>query len=83
MGKSLMDLPENRLYTVGELAEYFRVDPESIRRWLRDGRLIGINLGRRSGWRIRQADLEAFVEARRTRPGETPPEVLDDDSEGV
>jgi excisionase family DNA binding protein len=60
---------ENRLLTVAEVAAYFRVDPESVRRWLRDGKLLGINLGRGPGWRIRFADLQSFIDQRRTRTG--------------
>lgn len=57
---------EARLLTVAEVAKYFRVDPESVRRWLRDGKLLGINLGRGPGWRIRLGDVEAFVAERYT-----------------
>lgn len=65
-----MDEPDNRLYTVSEVAEYFRVDPESVRRWLRDRKLLGINLGRGPGWRIRVADLQQFVDERHTKKGQ-------------
>ena len=71
----MMDDPADRLFTVSEVAEYFRVDPESVRRWLRDGKLIGINLGRGPGWRIRQADLQLFIDERRTLAGELPPDT--------
>jgi excisionase family DNA binding protein len=74
-----VDEPENRLHTVNEIAEYFRVDPESVRRWLRDGKLLGINLGRGPGWRIRHGDLERFIGERLTRAGERPPDVGDED----
>jgi len=66
---------ENRLLTVAEVADYLRVEPESVRRWLRDGKLLGISLGRGPGWRIRLGDLELFITERHTRPGETPPAV--------
>ena len=62
-----MEEPEDRLLTVAEVATYLRVDPESVRRWLREGKLLGINLGRRPGWRIRVADLRIFV-LERQRP---------------
>ena len=67
-----MDDPEDRLLTVTEVAKYFRVDPESVRRWLREGKLVGINLGRGPGWRVRVGDLRNFVNERRTKPGEAP-----------
>jgi excisionase family DNA binding protein len=65
-----MEAPEDRLLTVVEVAEYFRVEPESVRRWLREGKLRGINLGRGPGWRIRMGDLEAFIDQRHTARGE-------------
>jgi excisionase family DNA binding protein len=70
-----MDGREDRLLTVVEVAEYFRVEPESVRRWLREGKLLGINLGRGPGWRIRLGDLEDYIAQRHTRPGETPPDL--------
>ena len=67
-----MEGREDRLLTVVEVADYFRVEPESVRRWLREGKLLGINLGRGPGWRIRLGDLELFIAERRTKPGEAP-----------
>jgi excisionase family DNA binding protein len=57
---------DDKLLTVHEVSTYMRVGPESIRRWLRDGKLAGVNLGRGPGWRIRRGDLAAFVASRRT-----------------
>jgi excisionase family DNA binding protein len=80
-----MEDPEDRLLTVVEVAKYFRVDPESVRRWLREGKLLGINLGRAPGWRIRVGDLQTFVNERHTKPGEVPAEPDDngDPDDGV
>jgi excisionase family DNA binding protein len=73
-----MDAREDRLLTVAEVAEYFRVEPESVRRWLREGKLLGINLGRGPGWRIRLGDLELFVADRHTRPGQLTRDLAED-----
>lgn len=62
------------LLSVKEVSEYVRVGPESIRRWLRDGKLSGVNLGRGAGWRIRRSDLEEMVEGHRTK-ARTEPEA--------
>jgi excisionase family DNA binding protein len=57
----------DRLLTVTEAAERLRLNPETIRRWLRDGRLSGVWLGSdKAGWRISERDLDAFLRARRT-----------------
>jgi excisionase family DNA binding protein len=51
-----------RLLTVADVAERLAVNPETVRRWLRAGRLKGFSLGSdKAGWRIREGDLAAFV----------------------
>jgi excisionase family DNA binding protein len=55
---------EPEFLTVAEVAQRLRVDQESVRRWLRTRQLPGVNLGRRAGWRIRPADLDAFLKQR-------------------
>ena len=55
-----MDLSE--FMTVDEVAEQLKVHPESVRRWLREGRLTGYRLSRRSGWRIRPEAVRELLE---------------------
>ncbi len=55
--------------TVAEVAERLRVYPGTVKRWLRDGKLVGVQLGDRAGWRITEEDLEAFLERQRNVPG--------------
>ncbi len=50
-----------RLLTPEQAAERLAVSPKSVRAWLRQGRLIGVRVGRL--WRIRERDLEAFLGA--------------------
>lgn len=69
-----MQESKDRLLTVAEVATYVRVDRESVRRWLRDGKLLGINLGRGPGWRITTGDLQAFIDDRTMKPGVVPRE---------
>lgn len=47
------------LLTVEEVAGILRIKPVIVRRWLRDGILPGLKLGRI--WRIDEQDLEAFI----------------------
>jgi excisionase family DNA binding protein len=55
----------DRYLTVPEVAERLRLNPETIRRMLRDGRLSGFRLGADSaGWRVSQQDLAAFIRSR-------------------
>jgi excisionase family DNA binding protein len=47
------------LLSVEEVAEYLGVDPATIYRWCREGRLPCLKLGRL--WRLRRASLEDFL----------------------
>ena len=50
------------LLSIDETAEKLKSHPETVRRFIREGQLAGVKLGR--SWRVREADLRAFVEAR-------------------
>jgi excisionase family DNA binding protein len=52
-----------RYLTVPEVAAQLSVTEETVRRWLRDGRLEGVLLSRKAGWRIRPESVEKMLEA--------------------
>lgn len=53
------------MLTVTEVAERLRVNPETVRRWLKEGRLKGVMLGgKRAGYRITEGDLDRFLQSR-------------------
>ena len=55
-------MAEDRLLTVPEVADRLRLKPETIRRWLRSGRLRGISLGSdHAGWRVRESEVERLL----------------------
>ena len=56
-------MEEDRLLTVQEVAGRLRVNPETIRRWLRQGKLEGAMLGGdRAGYRIAESELRRLLE---------------------
>jgi excisionase family DNA binding protein len=55
---------EREWLTVAQVAERLQLHEETIRRWIRDGRLPVLDLGKKAGFRIRPADLEAFIAER-------------------
>lgn len=55
----MQDLPA--LLTVEEVAELLRLRPDTIRRWLRKGKLKGLYLSDSGGWRVRREELERFL----------------------
>jgi excisionase family DNA binding protein len=51
-----------KLLTVGQVAERLQVHPETVRRWLRSGRLQSLRLGgTKLGYRILEAELERLL----------------------
>ncbi|MFZ1641572.1 MAG: helix-turn-helix domain-containing protein [Candidatus Contendobacter sp.] len=60
-----------QVFTVEQAAATLAVDTESVRRWLREGRIGGFKAG--AAWRVTQADLDAFIERNRNsyRPGQS------------
>jgi len=56
---------EQRFYTTEEVARLLRVDPESVRRYVRSGKLRAVKLGGKF-IRIDRADLDRFIEQLKT-----------------
>lgn len=56
---------EQRFYTTDEVAKILKVDPESIRRYVRSGKLKAVKLGGKL-IRIEKADLHSFIESSKT-----------------
>jgi excisionase family DNA binding protein len=51
-----------RMYTVPEVAEQLRLHQQTIREWLRIGKLHGIRLGgTKAGWRIPASEVERLL----------------------
>ena len=68
-------MTEQRLLTVREVAERIRSSPETVRRWLRQGKLRGFRPGgTKLGYRVPEAELDRFLaesgHSRGPRPGE-------------
>jgi excisionase family DNA binding protein len=51
------------LLTVEQAAAILQLSPKTIKDWLRAGKLTGCKIGR--VWRVKPADLEAFIQASR------------------
>ncbi len=53
-----------KLLTIEDAAKALIVKPETLRGWLRTGKIKGVKVGRL--WRIRESDLEAFLKGGET-----------------
>ncbi len=55
-------MSQERLLTVREVAERIRSSPQTVRRWLRQGRLRGFQPGgTKLGYRVLESDLQRFL----------------------
>jgi excisionase family DNA binding protein len=53
---------DQRLLTVREVAERLRSSPETVRRWLRQGKLRGFRPGgTKLGYRVPESELQRFL----------------------
>jgi len=59
------DMGEDDLLTPAQIAERLQVAETTVHKWLRSGDLKGMKLGHRI-WRVKEGDLEAFLEQRTT-----------------
>jgi len=59
-------MPQDRYQTVKEVSDRLEVAEATVRLWIKSGSLRAIDIGK--GWRIADADLEAFLRARETAP---------------
>lgn len=57
-------MPHDRYQTVQELSDRLEVAEATVRQWIKSGELRAIDIGK--GWRIADADLERFLNARET-----------------
>ena len=67
-------------YTVEQAATALSLDRDTLRKWLRAGRIGGFKAG--TDWRLTKDDLDAFIERNRNsyRPGQPSPVVEDEDA---
>ena len=64
---------EQRLLTVREVAERLRSSPETVRRWLRQGKLRGFRPGGTTlGDRVPESELQRFISVAQRGQGDQP-----------
>lgn len=57
-------MADGALLTVEEVAKRLNVHEETVRRWIRNGEIEVIELGRRAGYRVTEAALDKFIRDR-------------------
>jgi len=57
-------MEEERWYEVKDIVALLSVHEQTVRRWIKQGDLPAILLGRRGGYRIKASDIDAFLAAR-------------------
>ena len=56
----------NKLLRMKDVATILQVNPKTVYEWVHQKRLVAVDIGTesRACWRIREADLKAFLESR-------------------
>ncbi|HZU77949.1 MAG TPA: helix-turn-helix domain-containing protein [Dehalococcoidia bacterium] len=55
-------MTEDRLLKVNEVAERLRINPATVRAWLKSGRLRGVYMGSdKVGWRIPESEVRRIT----------------------
>ena len=57
-------MADEQWFTTREIADLLRVSDQTVWRWLKTGKMRGLNLGGKGGWRVRRSEVNAFIEAR-------------------
>ena len=55
-------MAEDELLTVVEVAHRLKLSRETVRRWLRDGKLRGVRFSDSGGWRVRASEVERLLD---------------------
>jgi len=61
LAEEIRRMSDERWLTVAQVADVVQVHPETVREWLRTGKLRGTLLSRRAGWRVREGDVQRFL----------------------
>jgi excisionase family DNA binding protein len=51
----------DEVLTVREVAQRLKLTGETVRRWLRDGKLRGVRFSDAGGWRVRASEVERVL----------------------
>lgn len=55
-------MADEKWFTTSQIADLLQVTEQTVRLWLRDGRLRGRAFGGKTGWRVRESDLNSFLD---------------------
>jgi excisionase family DNA binding protein len=54
-------MTQDELLTTNDVAMRLKVHPETVKRWLREGRMRGMRVSDRMGWRVPQSEVQRFI----------------------
>lgn len=72
---------DQEFLTVEEASARLKVHEETIRRWLKAGRLRGTLISRRAGWRIPAEDVHRVLTGESPMPAPTSAPARDEDGD--
>jgi excisionase family DNA binding protein len=55
-------MADDELLTVPEIAAWLKLHPETVRSWLRRGKLHGMRVSDSMGWRVPASEVDRFIQ---------------------
>lgn len=55
----------DKLLTPEEVANTLNMSVLTVKKWLRAGKLKGVKIGTRGDWRVKETDLEKYIESQK------------------
>jgi excisionase family DNA binding protein len=62
---------EQRWYSTAEIAARLHINSRTVARAILQGELRAVKLSNRAGWRVSEADLQAWLESKQSKPRDT------------
>lgn len=63
-----MSFRDDPLLTVEQVADVFQVKPPTIRKWIKDGTIVGVKIGRH--WRVYESEVTRLATSRHGMPSD-------------
>jgi excisionase family DNA binding protein len=64
--RNVLTMPDERVYTIDEIAEWLGFHRNTVRKWIVKGDLVAHQFGKE--YRIKQSDIDDFMRRRQLKP---------------
>ena len=69
-------MTDDQWLTPDQVAERLQFHPDTVRRLLREGKIQGYQISKRTGWRIRASEIDRYIMGEEIEPEESTDQVI-------